>query len=375
MNEASAIFNLATNGVLGLVSYQTGKPITELERELGLQSIVKLASNENPLGPSPKVLAVLQKSLTDLSRYPDGNGYALKTALVAKLGVDYSQITLGNGSNEILELIARVFLTGDLSAIYSEYAFAIYPLLIQALGAQALMAKAGNGAKYAQYGHDLDAMFDAISDNTRLIFIANPNNPTGNFLSKKQLLDFLQVLPKDIVCVVDEAYFEYIDEADYPDSISYLSDFPNLIITRTFSKAYGLAGLRIGYSISSPEIANLLNRVREPFNNNSLALVAAETALVDEDYLTRSVAANRIGMQQLTDAFKTMKLNWIPSFGNFVTVDLKRDALTVYQALLQKGVIVRPVANYGLPEHLRISVGLAEENQLCIDALAEILDV
>ncbi len=375
MNEASAIFNLATNGVLGLVSYQTGKPITELERELGLHSIVKLASNENPLGPSPKVLAALQKALTDLSRYPDGNGYALKTALAAKLGVDYSQVTLGNGSNEILELIARVFLSGDLSAIYSEYAFAIYPLLIQALGAQALMAKAGNGAKYPEYGHDLDAMFDAISDNTRLIFIANPNNPTGNFLPKKQLLDFLQALPKDIVCVVDEAYFEYIDESDYPDSMSYLIDFPNLIVTRTFSKAYGLAGLRLGYSISSPEIANLLNRVREPFNNNSLALLAAETALDDEDYLTRSVATNHIGMQQLTDAFKSMKLDWIPSFGNFVTVDLKRDALTVYQALLQKGIIVRPVANYGLPEHLRISVGLAEENQLCIDALADILDV
>ena len=373
MIESNTIYNLATAGVKGLVPYQPGKPITELERELGLETIVKLASNENPLGPSPKAIAAVQAALPNLSRYPDGNGYALKTALASMLGVDYDQITLGNGSNEILELVARTFLTTDLSVVFSEYAFAVYPLVTQAIGAQPLVAKAADGSKFPVYGHDLDAMIDIIGDNTRVVFIANPNNPTGTCLTTEQLSGFIRALPGNIICVVDEAYFEYVGADDYPDAISWLSDFPNLIITRTFSKAYGLAGLRVGYSISSPEIADLLNRVREPFNNNSLALVAAESALGDRDYLRHSIELNRDGMRQLTDFFQASNLDWIASAGNFVLVDLKQDALPVYQALLNKGVIVRPVANYGLSEHLRISIGSVEENQLFIKALGEIL--
>ena len=373
MIESNTIYNLATAGVKGLVPYQPGKPITELERELGLETIVKLASNENPLGPSPKAIAAVQAALPNLSRYPDGNGYALKTALASMLGVDYDQITLGNGSNEILELVARTFLTTDLSVVFSEYAFAVYPLVTQATGAQPLVAKAADGSKFPVYGHDLDAMIDIIGDNTRVVFIANPNNPTGTCLTAEQLSGFIRALPGNIICVVDEAYFEYVESDDYPDAISWLSDFPNLIITRTFSKAYGLAGLRVGYSISSPEIADLLNRVREPFNNNSLALVAAEAALGDRDYLRHSIELNRDGMRQLTGFFQASNLDWIASAGNFVSVDLKQDALPVYQALLNKGVIVRPVANYGLSEHLRISIGSVEENQLFIKALGEIL--
>lgn len=375
MSENSPIYNLATSGVQGLVPYQPGKPITELERELGLTSIVKLASNENPLGPSPKVLSAIQAALPDLSLYPDGNGYDLKMVLSAKYGVDYQQITLGNGSNEILELIARTFLSNKLSAVFSQYAFAVYPLVTQAIGAQSLVAPAADGSKHPEFGHDLDAMSDTIDVNTRIVFIANPNNPTGTYLSSEQLSSFIQALPNNIICVVDEAYFEYVKSEDNFDSMHWLADNPNLIITRTFSKAYGLAGLRIGYSISSTEIADLLNRVREPFNNNSLALVAAEAALDDQGYLTQSIEINHTGMRQFIDFFKASDLQWIPSLGNFITVNLKRDALLVYQSMLERGVIVRPVANYGLPEHLRISIGTGADNQRCINALTEILDV
>lgn len=375
MNQNDAIYNLATVGVQGLVPYQPSKPITELERELGLQTIVKLASNENPLGPGKKAAAAIQTALADLSLYPDSNGLQLKVALAAKLDVDANQITLGNGSNEILELIARTFLSSDLAAVFSQFAFAVYPLVTQAIGAQAIVVPAADNSNYPKYGHDLDAMLAAISTNTRVVFIANPNNPTGTCLLGETLLNFIRALPENVICVIDEAYFEYVELDDYPDSISYLTEFPNLIITRTFSKAYGLAGLRIGYSITSKMVADLLNRVRAPFNNNSLALVAAEAALDDQDYLQQSRELNRQGMQQWTDFFKDFGLQWIESVGNFICVDLKRDALPVYEALLAHGVIVRPVANYGLPENLRISIGTSEQNIFCINALMKILDV
>jgi histidinol-phosphate aminotransferase len=363
-----SICDLATSGVQSLVPYQPGKPISELQRELGLEDVIKLASNENPLGPSPKALAAIQAALPELALYPDGSGYELKNALARKLGVGSEQITLGNGSNEILELLARTFLTPDAEAICSQHAFAIYPIVTQAAGAVAKAIPAIN------YGHDLTAMLNAVTDKTRLVFIANPNNPTGTCLNAAELYAFVQALPAQVICLLDEAYYEFAAGGDYPDSLQWLAEHPNLIVTRTFSKAYGLAGLRIGYSISGAEIADLLNRVRQPFNINSLALAAAQAALDDGEHLQRTVANNRDGMRQLTAGFAALGLEWIPSRGNFVSVDLRRPAQPVYEALLRKGVIVRPVASYEMPEYLRISVGTARENNIFLDALHDVLN-
>ena len=363
----NTISKLALQGVQNLVPYKAGKPVDELERELGLTKIVKLASNENSLGPGPKVLQAIQKTLPELSRYPDGNGFALKSALANKLNISMDQITLGNGSNEILELLARTFLTPALEVVFSQHAFAVYPLVTQAVGATAKIAPALN------YGHDLIAMQSLVNDKTRLVFIANPNNPTGTLLPPQQLKQFISTLPDTVICVLDEAYFEFIAAKDAADSISWLNEYPNLVITRTFSKAYGLAGLRVGYCVSSNEIADLLNRVRQPFNNNMLALVAAEAALADQEYLAKTIAVNTKGMQQLTTAFTALDLSWIPSFGNFVAVDIKQPAMPIYEALLNKGVIVRPVANYEMPNYLRISIGTEQENQFFINALKDVL--
>ncbi|KJV06395.1 histidinol-phosphate transaminase [Methylocucumis oryzae] len=361
------IYRLAVAGVRQLVPYQPGKPIEELQRELGLSEIIKLASNENPLGPSPSAVAAMQLALSELALYPDGSGYRLKQALAAKFNVTPEQITLGNGSNELLELVARAFLTPELSVVYSEHAFAVYPLVTQAVGATGIVATA------KAYGHDLTAMRQAITDNTRLVFIANPNNPTGSLLPQAEVKAFIADLPETVLCVLDEAYVEFVGGNPAEDSVLWLADFPNLIITRTFSKAYGLAGLRVGYSLSCPEMADILNRVRQPFNNNSLALVAAEAALSDSEHLQQTLANNRAGMQQFIDGFKTLGLDWLPSAGNFISVALGREGLPVYQALLAKGVIVRPVTNYGMPQHLRISIGKPEQNARCLQALAELL--
>lgn len=367
MNQINNIYNLAVSGVRQLVPYVAGKPIEELERELGLSEIIKLASNENPLGPGTKALTAIQAALPKLTLYPDGNGFSLKSALAKKYAVSTDQITLGNGSNELLELVARAFLAPGLEAMFSEHAFAVYPIVTQAVGANAVIVPALN------YGNDLTAMAARINSNTRVVFIANPNNPTGTLLKNSDLLRFISALPKSCLCVLDEAYFEFSADTEGLNSLDWLANAPNLIITRTFSKAYGLAGLRIGYGLSSPEIADVLNRVRQPFNNNALALVAAEAALADEDYLRQTLAVNVQGMADLTTGFKALGLEWIPSAGNFVAVDLKRSGQPIYEALLRKGVIVRPVANYGMPNHLRISVGTQAENQFFLKALAETL--
>ncbi len=369
MNTSTALFDLAVAGVRQLVPYVPGKPVEELERELGLSKIVKLASNENPLGISPKAKAAIERVSSDLALYPDGSGFHLKHALAKKYQIAVEQITLGNGSNELLELVARTFLTPDLEVIFSEHAFAVYPLVTQAVGARAIVVPALN------YGHDLDAMLASVTPNTRLVFIANPNNPTGTLLAQDKLLAFIQALPRHVICVLDEAYFEFVSAEGQCDSLSWLPSCPNLLITRTFSKAYGLAGLRVGYGISSPEMADLLNRVRQPFNNNSLALAAAEAALSDDEFLQRTITTNQVGMRYLTEAFQQLGLSWIPSAGNFVAVDLKQTAMPIYQALLARGVIVRPVANYAMPTFLRISIGTAEENQLFISALQAVLNV
>ncbi|MCP3869264.1 MAG: histidinol-phosphate transaminase [Gammaproteobacteria bacterium] len=357
----------AAPGIANLKPYVPGKPISELERELGITDSVKLASNENPLGCSDRAMAAIGGEIPEMARYPDGGGFALRAALAAKHGVDPVQITLGNGSNDVLDMIARVFLAPGRESLFSQHAFAVYPISSQAVGATLTIAPATG------YGHDLEAMSSRVGESTRVVWIANPNNPTGTWLGGTGLESFIASLPPQVIVVVDEAYAEYVDEADYPDATRWLDSYPNLVVTRTFSKAYGLASLRVGYSLSHPDVADLLNRVRQPFNVNSMALAAAEAALGDQAFIKRSVETNRLGMKQLTDGFRDLNLDYIPSVGNFVTVDLGRPVEAVDRELLQKGCIARPVANYGLPDHLRVTVGLEQENKRFLSALGEVL--
>ncbi|MDX1605689.1 MAG: histidinol-phosphate transaminase, partial [Candidatus Competibacterales bacterium] len=315
---------LAAPGVRSLQPYQPGKPEDELRRELGLNEIVKLASNENPLGPSPQALAAIREATTDLARYPDGNGYALKRTLAEHHDVAPESITLGNGSNDILELIARTFLTPAHEAVFSAHAFAVYPLAVQAVGAQARVVPALGDDSAMPRGHDLDGFLDRIGPDTRICFIANPNNPTGTWLGPAALERFLEALPTRVLAVLDEAYFEYAEDDDYASALPWLERFPNLIVTRTFSKAYGLAGLRVGYGLSQPAVADLLNRVRQPFNVNTLAQQAALAALADRDHLARSRAVNRAGLAQLREACLARGLEVLPSAANFLCLGLGR---------------------------------------------------
>jgi len=360
---------LAQPGVQQLSPYVPGKPVDELARELDLDpaSIVKLASNENPLGASPKALAAIRDAVAELTRYPDGNGFALKSLLAEQCRVELSQVTLGNGSNDILELVARTYLAPGLNAVFSEHAFAVYPIATQAVGAEAKVVPAKD------WGHDLPAMLAAIDANTRVVFIANPNNPTGTWFDTEALDEFLQDVPEHVLVVLDEAYIEYAEGSDLPDGLDFLAAYPNLLVSRTFSKAYGLAALRVGYGLSTPVVADVLNRVRQPFNVNSLALAAACAALKDEDYLAESRRLNEAGMQQLEAGFRELGLSWIASKGNFICVDLGQVAAPVFQGLLREGVIVRPVANYGMPNHLRVTIGLPAENSRFLEALSKVL--
>jgi histidinol-phosphate aminotransferase len=358
----------ALAGVRGLTPYQPGKPIEELEREYGIQDAIKLASNENPLGPSPAALEAAQRVLRESARYPDGNGFFLKAALSHQLGVDAAQITLGNGSSDVLEFVARVLVSPVHEVVYSQYCFALYPLLIQILGAR------GRAVPAKDFGHDLNAMASAINDQTRLVYIANPNNPTGTWLRASALESFLAAVPEHVVVVLDEAYYEYVNSPEYPDSLAWLGSYRNLVVTRTFSKAYGLAGLRIGYAVCHRDLADLMNRVRPPFNVNSLALAMATAALQDKEHIQRSQEVNQAGMAQLIEAFAALGLDYIPSVGNFVTVDTGQPGEKVYEALLRQGVIVRPMGGYGLPRHLRITVGEAEENARFLQALEATLE-
>ena len=361
--------SLAVEGVQALSPYEPGKPISELARELGLDpaEIIKLASNENPLGPSKKATAAIESALADLCLYPDGNGFDLKQKLSERLDVGADQITLGNGSNDVLEVIARCFADADSEIVFSQYAFAVYPIVTQAIGAKAVAVPARD------WGHDLDAMAAAVTERTRLIFVANPNNPTGTVHNSEASEAFLGKIPEDVLVVLDEAYCEYMTGENDPDGVALLARFPNVIACRTFSKAWGLAALRVGYSISSPAIADILNRVRQPFNVSSVALAAATAVLGDEDYLQRSREINTVGLKQLEAAFDQMGLRYIPSSGNFVAVEVGPQAMGVYQALLAHGVIVRPIAGYGMPNHLRVTVGLPEQNEHFIGALSKAL--
>jgi histidinol-phosphate aminotransferase len=363
---------LANSGVQALTPYLPGKPVEELERELGISHIVKLASNENPLGPSEIALDAIKAELPHLTRYPDGNGFVLKQRLThyyldkgCAFGVD--QITLGNGSNDVLELIARAFVSREDEVIFSEYAFAVYPLVTQALGAKAVVTPA------KEWGHDLEAMVSAVTEKTKLIFIANPNNPTGTSFGSEVWERFMRRIPERVIVVLDEAYSEYMAGRDSLNGLSYIRQYPNLVVTRTFSKAFGLASLRVGYAISSVVIADVLNRIRQPFNANSLALVAAVAMLKETDYLRKSREINNAGMEQFIDGLDRLGLFYIPSAGNFVAVDVQCDAMVLFQSLLAQGVIVRPIGNYGMPTFLRVSIGLSLENERFLKALKKVL--
>jgi histidinol-phosphate aminotransferase len=360
---------LAQSSVQQLSPYIPGKPVDELARELNLDpaKIVKLASNENPLGASPKALAAIAAEVAELTRYPDGNGYNLKVKLAERAKVGIEQVTLGNGSNDILELVARAYLAPGVNAVFSQHAFAVYPIVTQAVGAEARVVAAKD------WGHDLPAMLKAIDGNTRVVFVANPNNPTGTWFDPQALSDFLAAVPAHVLVVLDEAYIEYASGGDLPDGLDYLAAHDNLLVSRTFSKAYGLAALRVGYGISSAVIADVLNRVRQPFNVNSLALAAACAALDDVDYLAHSRSLNNAGMLQLQDGLRALGLGWIPSKGNFLAIDMGQDAAPINLALLREGVIVRPVGNYGMPRHLRVTIGTAAENSRFLEALGKVL--
>jgi histidinol-phosphate aminotransferase len=352
--------------VRAISPYQPGKPITELAREMGIpvEKIVKLASNENPLGMSPKAKLAVEAAIGGIERYPDQ--FDLIKAVADRCAVAQSQVVLGNGSNDVLDLIARVFLAPGRSAVFSQHAFAVYPLATLSTGAELIETPAKN------FGHDLGAMQAAIRPDTRIVWIANPNNPTGNFLPYPEVRRFLDSVPKDVIVVLDEAYNEYLPPAERVDTAAWIKDFQNLVITRTFSKIFGLAGLRVGYALASVEVAGLMNRVRQPFNVNNLAIAAAVAALDDDQFVAASYELNRRGMDQLVAGLQRLSLEHIPSHGNFVTFKAGNGA-AVNQKLLQQGVIVRPIGGYGLPEWLRVTIGTEPDNARFLDALEKAL--
>lgn len=370
MNNASSYNLFGPNYVRAIAPYIGGRPITEVAREFNLipEKIIKLASNENPLGMPASARIAIQQALDDVARYPDSNAFELKQVLSKKIAVPEAWITLGNGSNDILELVARACVTVGQEVILSQYAFAVYPIVTQAVGGLAQITPAKN------YGHDLSAMLKAINNNTRLIYIANPNNPTGTFCAAEDIQAFLAHVPQHIVVVLDEAYTEYLPADKKYDSLAWVKRFPNLLISRTFSKAYGLAGLRIGFGIAQPALTDLLNRIRQPFNVNSLAQAAAIAALNDQDFIERSATLNAQGYTQLTQGLDKLRLTYLPSAANFILIQIGNDehaGMHVTNKLLQAGIIVRPVANYGLPQHIRVTIGLPEENAAFLKALQQ----
>ena len=358
--------DLAPSYVSAIAPYQPGKPIAELERELGITGAVKLASNENPAGASPRALTAACAALDEIARYPDGNGFELKRAIAARHGVAEGAIVLGNGSNDVLELVARTFLAPGAAAVFAQHAFAVYALATQATGAIGIEVRARD------YGHDLPAMARAITDDVKVVFVANPNNPTGTLARPHEVHAFLQSVPSRVLVMLDEAYSEYLPDALQSHSVAWLGEFPNLVVSHTFSKAHGLAGLRVGYGLAHPVVADLMNRVRQPFNVSSVAQAAAVAALGDDAFVAESRERNRQGMAQITAGLAGLGLEFIPSHGNFVSFRVA-DAQGVYDRLLRLGVIVRPIASYGLPDFLRVSIGLPEENARFLAALAQAL--
>jgi histidinol-phosphate aminotransferase len=359
---------LAPAYVRAIAPYLPGKPISEVARELGLKEseIIKLASNENPLGCGEKAKAAMLKAVQEVHLYPDGAGFELKNAISKKFGVPMDGIVIGNGSNDLLDYIAMAFLTQGVSAIYGQHCFAVYPITTLARGATGIEVPA------KEYGTNLDGMLAAIRPDTRVIFVANPNNPTGAFTPYDELKAFLKKVPANIIVVLDEAYNDFLPKELRADTVAWLKEFPNLVLTRTFCKIHGLAGLRVGYMLAGPQICDMVNRVRAPFNVNSVAQAAAVAALDDEEFVAKGFENNLKGMKQIEAGIKALGLSWIPSYGNFITIDVG-DGPKVFQALLRRGVIVRPIANYGLPKHVRVTIGLPEENTRFLAALKEAL--
>ena len=357
------------SGVLGLKPYEPGLPLEHTQKKLGLEKMIKLASNENPLGPSPKALDLLQGKLnsfsSELNRYPDGNAYDLKEAISKKYDIDINQITIGNGSNDLIEFVSRCFLGEGKKAIYSQHGFAIYPLAIKATGAIPVKSKAKN------WGHDLDLMLDLVDEKTKIVFIASPNNPTGTAKTLKEIKDFLENLSNDILVFLDQAYFEYIESTEFDIPFSLIKDHPNLVISRSFSKAHGLAALRLGFCVSNPDLSDYLNRVRQPFNANSLALDLGKIALTDQEHISKSVKINSSGMERVKNAFIKFDYNFIESWGNFISFDAKQDSDTAFQYFLEKGVILRSLKVYEMPQHLRVSIGTEEEMDFFLQVLED----
>ena len=374
----SALTQNALAGILSLEAYTPGMPIDELQRRLGIIDVVKLASNENPLGPSPKVKAAIAASVAgdNLALYPDGSGFRLKKKIAAMHGIDPNCITLGNGSNDILEVLARIYAGPGRAVMFSAYAFAVYPIATQAQNAEGVVVPAKPATDPVMpYGHDMAGFAAALKarPDVALVFIANPNNPTGTWLPPDEIEAFLKSVPAHVIVALDEAYFEYQDEALRPDTARWLKTYSNLLVSRTFSKVYGLAGLRAGYALSHPMVADLLNRVRQPFNNNSLALLAAEVALDDQQHVADAVSLNTVERARFVAELTALGFKLLPSQANFVTIDFGRDAKPIHQGLLENGVIVRPMASYGMPTFLRVSVGTAAENTRFFDALKAVI--
>ena len=356
---------IINKGIAGLKPYIPGKPVEDLEIEFGISDAIKLASNENPMGPSPIALKAVTKVLSGVHRYPDGNALRLKEKISKKYDVDINQITVGNGSNDIIECVVRSFLSSNDSAVFSKHAFAVYPLAVQISGAE------GIEVQPKDWGHDLVKMQKAIKENTKLVFIANPNNPTGTFLKRDELISFLEKVSNDVIILLDQAYFDYSSYESKDVDFDLVNNFPNLIMSRSFSKAYGLAGFRVGFSVSSKEIANYLNRVRQPFNVNSLALVAAEAALSDENHIQQSLKMNSDQKYILYKGLDKLGYKYIPTAANFICFDCQQDAEEKYNDLLKEGIIVRSMGVYKMPNHLRVSIGLPEENQIFLEKLAK----
>ena len=354
-------------GIETIQPYQGGKPIEEVQRELGISDIIKLASNENPLGPSPMALRAIQDAATQVNLYPDGNAYYLKQDLAAHVGVDPEQLILGNGSNEVLQLVGETYVSPGEEVIYSESAFVVYMLVAKVFGAKSIITPMDG------FTQDLRAMADAITDQTRVIFIANPNNPTGTMVTKTETEKLMARVPDDVLVVFDEAYYEYVDRPDYPETLPYVHEGRNVIITRTFSKIYGLAGMRIGYGLAKPDIIETMNRVRQPFNCNLVAQAAARAALKDVEHVRRSQEVNAAGKAVLYEALEQMELEYVESEGNFILVHFDRPGDEVSDALMQKGVIVRPVAGYGFPNSIRVTIGTPEENERFVTGLKAVL--
>jgi histidinol-phosphate aminotransferase len=359
---------LALDCVRTLAPYVPGKPIEELQRELGLTDIIKLASNENPFGASPHALAAMQRALADTWLYPDGSGHILKRRLAAKLGVDTTQITLGNGSNDLLVMLAEAFLGPGLEAIYSQYAFAVYPIAVQATGATGVVTKALSADSAMPLGHDLDAMARAITAQTRVVFIANPNNPTGTWVPAARLKAFIAAVPEQTLVALDEAYYEYTCGLGLQNGVEWLREFPNLVVFRTFSKAYGLAGVRVGYAVSHPSVAGMLNRVRQAFNVSVVGLAGAAAALDDTGHLAAAVGVAVAERTRVAAQLEKLGTRVLPSAGNFLMLHAGADAKDRFDSLLRRGIIVRPVGNYGLPEHLRVTLGTPEQNDRFLNA-------